>query len=192
MNHNNTTSVSLLARVQADDQDAWGRLLRLYSPLVRYWCRRAGIADADLDDVGQEVFRAVASGIGSFQGGRPGDTFRGWLRGVCRHKILDHRRRQHLPAAEGGTDAQLRLNQLAEPELGEETAEEVSGLYRRALELVRGEFEARTWDMFWRAAIEGHPPDLIAAEMGVSAAAVRKAKSRVLLRLREEVGDLID
>jgi hypothetical protein len=39
---------------------------------------------------------------------------------------------------------------------------------------------------------ESHPTDLIAADLGVSAITVRVAKSRVLGRLRAEVGDLID
>ncbi len=74
----------------------------------------------------------------------------------------------------------------------EDSADDLSGLYRRALELVRAEFEERTWEAFWRAAVEGQPPDLIARDLGVTPAAVRKAKSRVLHRLRQEVGDLID
>ena len=41
------------------------------------------------------------------------------------------------------------------------------------------------------AALAASPAD-IAADMGISPAAVRKAKSRVLHRLRQEVGDLID
>jgi DNA-directed RNA polymerase specialized sigma24 family protein len=69
--------------------------------------------------------------------------------------------------------------------------EEVSDLYHRALELVRSEFEARTWQAFWRATVDGQRVDLIAADLGVTTAAVRKSKSRVLRRLKEEVGDLI-
>ena len=61
-----------------------------------------------------------------------------------------------------------------------------------ALELVRGEFEPQTWTAFWRCAMDGDAAADIATEMGVSPAAVRKAKSRVLLRLRQEVGDLIE
>jgi RNA polymerase sigma-70 factor, ECF subfamily len=39
--------------------------------------------------------------------------------------------------------------------------------------------------------VDGHPVDLIAADLGVTTASVRKSKSRVLRRLKEEVGDLI-
>jgi RNA polymerase sigma-70 factor (ECF subfamily) len=69
--------------------------------------------------------------------------------------------------------------------------EELTRLYARALELVRSKFEARTWRAFWRVAVEGQAPAEIAADLGMTAAAVRKAKSRVLLRLREEIGDPI-
>jgi RNA polymerase sigma-70 factor (ECF subfamily) len=86
------------------------------------------------------------------------------------------------------------LQELSDPATAfpEEPAEEVASLYHRALELVRGEFEERSWQMFWRVAVDGHEVGAIAADLGVSPAAVRKAKSRVLLRLRQEVGELID
>src|SRR5687767_14591693 len=110
------TSCTLLDRVRAADQGAWQRLLYLYGPLVRHWCRRRGLADADAEDVAQEVFQAVATGLGGFRRDRPTDTFRGWLRGVTRHKLLDFARaRARHPAAAGGTDAHLRLEQLTDP-----------------------------------------------------------------------------
>ncbi len=59
-----STSFSLLHRVRADDQDGWRRLVRLYGPLVLFWCRRAGVPHADRADVFQEVFRALARSIG--------------------------------------------------------------------------------------------------------------------------------
>jgi RNA polymerase sigma-70 factor (ECF subfamily) len=187
-----STSLTLLERVRDRDEEAWRRLMGLYAPLVERWCGHCGVRGQDADDVCQEVFHAVAAGLDNFRRERQGDTFRGWLRVITRNKLIDHgRRRDRQPEAQGGTDAQRRLQQVAEPELPEDTPDDLGGLYRRALELVRGEFEERTWQAFWRAAVEGQPPDLIAADLGVTPAAVRKAKSRVLLRLRQEVGDLI-
>jgi RNA polymerase sigma-70 factor (ECF subfamily) len=137
------------------------------------------------------VFKAVATGLDGFRRDRPGDTFRGWLRGITRYKILDHiRRRAGDVEAQGGSEALKQLHQLAEQELPEDTEDDLGGLYRRALELVRGEFEPRTWEAFWRSAVDGQSPAEIAAALGVTPAAVRKAKSRVLHRLRQEVGDL--
>ncbi len=187
-----STSLTLLQRVRDKDEEAWRRLLHLYGPLVERWCARGGVHPADADDVRQDVFQAVAAGLDGFRRDRPGDTFRGWLKVITRNKLLDHfRRRQKHPEAQGGTDAHRQLQELAGPELPEDTEEDLGGLYRRALELVRGEFEERTWQAFWRAAVEGQSPAAIAADLGVTPAAVRKAKSRVLHRLREEVGDLI-
>jgi RNA polymerase sigma-70 factor (ECF subfamily) len=149
------------------------------------------VRDEDADDVLQEVFGAVAWSVAGFQAERAGTTFRAWLRGITRNKLLEHlRRRGRHPEAQGGTDAHRQLAAL--PDAAEDDPpEEVSDLYHRALELVRGEFENRTWEAFWRATVDGHPVDLIAADLGVSTAAVRKSKSRVLRRLKEEVGDLL-
>jgi RNA polymerase sigma-70 factor (ECF subfamily) len=196
MSDENVTSVTLLERVRRRDQDAWQRLLHLYTPLVAYWCRHEGVLPQDADDVCQDVFQAVAAGLPGFRRDHAGETFRGWLRGITRHKVLDYfRRRQGQPEAQGGTDAQLRLAGVpqseASPPEADDPEDELIRLYHRALELVRGEFEARTWQAFWRAAVEGRAPAELAAELGMTPAAVRKAKSRVLLRLREEVGDLI-
>src|SRR5262245_29431146 len=62
-----STSSTLLERVRAQDQEAWQRLVHLYSPLVYGWCRRSGLQDADAADVGQEVFRDVAGAIAGFR-----------------------------------------------------------------------------------------------------------------------------
>ena len=60
------------------------------------------------------------------------------------------------------------------------------------MELIRGEFEPRTWEMFWRTAAEDQMTKDVAADMGVSLAAVRMAKFRELRRLREELDGLED
>src|SRR5262245_64154792 len=74
------TPLSLLQRARANDQQAWDRLTALYRPLVLFWCRQAHCPAAEAEDVAQEVFAAVAAGLGGLRHDRPGDTFRGWLR----------------------------------------------------------------------------------------------------------------
>ena len=64
------------------------------------------------------------------------------------------------------------------------------GLFGRALDLIRGEFEERTWQAFWLTAVEGRAAGEVALELGMSPGAVRVAKSRVLRRLREELGEI--
>lgn len=185
-----STSSGLIRRAKQRDPEAWERLVDLYGPLVFYWCRRSGLAPADAADVVQDVFAAVCRALDRFEHGREENTFRGWLRVIAQNKIRDHYRRRagEVPAA-GGTDAGVRLAEI--PASPSETSEQraLSGLYRRALDLIRSEFEHRTWQAFWRAVVEGHETADIAADLGVSANAVRQYKSRVLRRLREELGD---
>lgn len=192
-----STSRSLLDRIKRDEPQAWDRLVALYAPLVFHWCRSWGLREQDAADIFQEVFQAVAVHIGGFRKERAGDTFRGWLRTITRNKIHDHfRRRGREPEGVGGSEAQAELAELPAPEAGndsslrEESGER--GLVARALELVRPEFAERTWQAFWRTAIEGRSASEVAAELSMSAGAVRVAKSRVLQRLREELGDLIE
>src|ERR1043166_8387300 len=87
------TSLTLLARVQADEPAAWERFVELYAPLVHHWCRRAELATEHAADVFQDVFQTVAQHIGASRHDRPGDTLRGWLRTITANKIRDHYRR---------------------------------------------------------------------------------------------------
>jgi len=161
------TSLTLLQRVQARDQQAWGRLVHIYGPLVYHWCRVRHLADADAADVLQEVFQAVAVQVGGFRRDRSGASFRGWLWGITRHKIADHfRRLQQQPQAAGGSAA-LEQQLLLPERLPPEEEEPAAGLIaHRVLDLVRGDFEERTWQAFWRSAVEGQLPRDIAVDLG--------------------------
>jgi RNA polymerase sigma-70 factor (ECF subfamily) len=166
---------------------------------VYSWCRKAGLAPPDAADVTQEVFRSVAMGLPTFRRNRPGDTFRGWLATIARNRINDFMRRAaHRPAAQGGSEFHQLVQNLPDP-LAEssldsvtELQEERRGVLHRTLELVQAEFEPRTWTAFWRTAVDGEPPEVVAAALGVSLNAVYKAKSRVLRRLREELEGLVN
>ncbi len=189
------TSLTLLARVQADEPAAWERFVELYAPLVSHWCRRAELGAETTADVFQDVFQAVAQHIGGFHRDRPGDTLRGWLRTVTANKIRDYYRRYaDEPAAQGGTTARLLLQDVPDPLSGED-AEETSVMrrsVRRALEWIRGDFEPSTWQAFWRTQVEEQSPSDVATELNMTPAAVRKAKYRVLQRLREELEGLVE
>jgi RNA polymerase sigma-70 factor (ECF subfamily) len=66
------------------------------------------------------------------------------------------------------------------------------GVARRAIELVRAGAEDRTWKAFWRVAVDGQPAADVAIELGMTVKAVYEAKYRLLKRLREELGDLME
>jgi RNA polymerase sigma-70 factor (ECF subfamily) len=190
-----TTSLTLIERARAYDQDAWARLVYVYTPLVAHWCRRWGVHEADVDDVIQEVFHAVAVGLKNFRRDSEADTFRGWLRGVTRHKVLSSFRRP-TPRGQGGTEFHDQILAIPSVDVDGDAegdpCEAMGDVFRRAFEVVRGEFEPRTWELFWQAAIEGTPPNDVASQFGVSPAAVRQAKSRVLRRLKLVLGEATD
>ncbi len=203
MNHNHhqpaetptVTSTSLLDRIRCHDREAWVRFVSLYCPLIYDGCRRYGVQPADADDVAQEVLRSVSHAICNFKNDRQGDSFRGWLYRIVQNKVRDHfRRATRRPHAVGGSDFQLSLDQLP-AELSDDSVANDSGgdpVLSRALELIRSEFQERTWSAFWRLTVQGHSAAEIAADLDMTTNAVRQAKFRILQRLRTEFGDLID
>lgn len=191
-----STTSSFLDSLKQRDDEAWRRLASVYARLVLDWCRTAGVPSEERNDVCQEVFRAVAVSIDGFQFNPPDGTFRGWLRTIAHNKIVDHFRRQNRhPDAIGGTDAQQRLMAIpdeASGSLPEATDREKAIVVRQTLELIRMEFEDRTWQAFWRTAVEDQQSGLVAESLGMTPGAVRQAKSRVLHRLREELRQLME
>jgi RNA polymerase sigma-70 factor (ECF subfamily) len=196
LNRDGEPSSSLLLRVQAQEQAAWERLVHLYTPLVYGWCRRASLQEADALDVGQNVFETVWRKIGMFHRSQPGDTFRGWLRTIARHKIIDLLRRGSGDREVVGGSAAETLDQrqagpLPEPDAAQDSSE-AGLLCRRAMALIQAEFEEKTWLAFQAVVLNDQKPAEAAAALDMSVNAVYLAKSRVLRRLRQEFEDLID
>ena len=187
-----STASNLLGLVKANEGPAWRRLAALYTPLVYSWARHAGLQAEDASDVVQEVFRAVLTHIADYEAGPGPGSFRAWLWTITRNKLNDHWRRQRRqPVAVGGSDAQERLLESPAPECpqDEEPAGAGGGVLQRALERIRPRFEERTWQAFYRVTAEGQGPAEVAAALGMSVNAVYVARSRVLARLRQELGE---
>lgn len=189
------TSLSLIARVRDLEPEAWTRFTKLYGPVVYGWARRMNIQDSDAADVAQEVFQAVAFSLDRFEQARASGGFRGWLWGVTRNKINEHiRKRSQSAAAAGGSTVNHLLKDLpdAPPGDDEESGESDARLARRALNIIRTDFQENTWNAFWRTAVDGLPAGAVAAELQMSVAAVYKARSRVLRHLRTEMEGLLE
>ena len=167
-----STSSSLLARLRAGENEAWGRLCSLYGPFVYRWARQAGLQASDAADIGQEVFRVVAQRVTEFKRENPGDSFRGWLWGITRNKLREYFRNRS--QAVGGDDAH-RLQQLADslPDDSSllEGAAAQTTLIRRVLEMIRGDFDEPTWTAFWRTTVDEQPATAVAIELGLSSGA---------------------
>lgn len=191
-----TTSLSLLGRARTNDEDAWRQLVHLYGPLVQKWCRQFGLQDDDTADVFQETFRTVSKHINSFVPGRSVASFRSWLKTIVRTRVVDHFRatKRQVPGT-GGTDALVRMADLADPindDEVEESASEDAVVVQRAMDLIEPEFDPRNWKAFERVALKGESATEVANELGVAPQAIRQANYRIRRRLRLILEDLVE
>jgi RNA polymerase sigma-70 factor (ECF subfamily) len=110
-----------------------------YGGLVYYWCRQQGLTAEDAADASQEVFRAVARRVASFQRNGNHGSFRAWLWTITRNKIRDFRRLQaRQPKAVGGTEARQRIEKLPEdPPPTSLVAGKSNPSFLRAVETIR-------------------------------------------------------
>ena len=186
------TRVSLLTRLKdGEDAEAWRQFVELYAPVVYGFARKRGLQDADAADLMQEVLRSVARNAAKMEYDPARGTFRGWLFTVTRNKVYNFLNGQrNRPRATGDASAQERLDSI--PARVEEVDDDWELEYQRrmsarAMDRVKGEFQASTWKAFWGTAVEGRGAQDVGTELKMTPGAVYVAKSRVLARLREEV-----
>jgi RNA polymerase sigma-70 factor (ECF subfamily) len=184
------TPPSLLERMrQPTDQDAWNRFVQLYTPLLFLYARRLGLQEHDAADLVQEVFALLVRKLPEFRY-EAHKRFRGWLWTVTVNKWRERQRRQTV-SPQAGED---ELAELAVPDDTEAVSEAEYQRYltRRALEVMRAEFQPATWQAFWECAVNDRPAAEVAAELGLSENAVYLAKGRVLRKLRRELEGLLE
>ena len=169
---------------------SWERLVRVYGPVVFCWCRRDGLTEDEAADIGQEVFRAILTGIHRFDDSLQ-NAFIRWLRTITRNKVCDfYRLRSKAPVVVGGTDFQDVIHEMPSPEVTVDTkSEEQDALTHFILTEIQSEFTPKTWKAFWETAVNNRLSTDVAEDLGMTSVAVRKAKSRVLRRLRKALED---
>ena len=193
--NSDVTSMSLLGRAVAEDEQAWRQLVHLYGPLVQRWCKQAGLSDDDTADVFQDTFQTVSRKLAAFKPQKSVASFRSWLKTIVRTKTIDHFRRTSRQAAgAGGTEAHLRISEVPDPLVDDEeqAASENAFIVQRAMELIRDEFEPRNWNAFVEVAIKDRPATEVAKELGVGPQVIRQANYRIRRRLRLVLEDLVD
>jgi RNA polymerase sigma-70 factor (ECF subfamily) len=190
------TRPSLLLRIRdTADRQAWSEFVAIYAPLVYGFATRHGLQDADAADLTQDVLRSVAGAAGRFRYEAQRGTFRGWLFTLVRNRLRNFfiSRRRHAQA--GGEAAQQALLDL--PAREADAAELWERDYERRLfdwaaEQVREDCQEKTWQAFWRTAVEGQGGQEVARALGMSTAAVYLAKRRVMDRLKDYLRQVQD
>jgi RNA polymerase sigma factor (sigma-70 family) len=187
-----TTNPSLLLRIRdLGDSRSWQEFAEVYGGVIRGYCARRGLQEADAADVSQEVLSQVARSIGRFEYQPGRGTFRAWLGTMTRNKItrfFEVSGRQ-LESARGDHSAGQVATAGEDPDW---TGEFHTRILEAAFARIRGDFESRTWSAFVQVWSGDQPAPHVARTLEMSIDAVYAAKSRILRRLHDEVITLAD
>lgn len=183
------TPVSLLDRLRRPtDQPAWERFVQLYTPLLGHFARRLGLDGPDAADLLQDVFAVLVHKLPEFRYD-PHRRFRGWLWTLTLNKLRERRRRTLPEQANPGQLAELAVADDVEAITESDYRQYLT---RRALEVMRAEFQPATWQAFWECVVNDRSAADVSRELGLSENAVYLAKGRVLRKLRKELEGLLD
>jgi RNA polymerase sigma factor (sigma-70 family) len=184
------TRPSLLLRMrEARDSQSWSEFVEIYTPLVRGYCRKYRLQDADAADVAQDVLLSIATAIRGFDYDPRRGSFRSWLHKVIRSKLATFfEKRERLPQGSGETAMEMSFNEEPAPEDEEGWDKEFKEyLFHWAANKIQPEFHDSTWQAFWQTTVQNRPAKQVAESLGISIGAVYTAKSRAMARLVEEI-----
>ena len=192
----NTTSESLLFRLQhteedgqAIDQLAWETFVGLYTPLMFYWARKAGLKQSDAADLVQDVLAIVFRRLPDLKYDRQG-SFRGWLRTITLNQFRDRRRKRSLPISDASQ------SQIAES-VSVPEAESIWDLdygrmlLKQAMDQMECDFEPATWLALLAVMKEKLSVNQAAEKFEISVWTVYSARSRLIRRLREQLEGML-
>jgi RNA polymerase sigma-70 factor (ECF subfamily) len=186
------TSTGLLQRVRdGTDTNSWQRFMDIYRPYLYGWLRRQSLQHEDIEDLVQEVLKTVAESLRDFKHNGQCGAFRCWMRTILVHRLRAFQRSTRIrsPIQANSDLLAMVAEQLEDPKSRlSKTWERDHDQYmaRKLLELVEPDFQPTTWKAFRRVVLEASEPEAVAAELGISVESVYAAKSRVLMRLRQE------
>jgi RNA polymerase sigma-70 factor (ECF subfamily) len=176
------------------DEHAWNEFTAIYGPLIYRLACRSGFQDADAADLVQEVLRAVAGAIDRWDPDSSKGPFRNWLFRIARNMMLNlvTNQRRH-PRGTGRDDIRTLLESQPSPSTEDSELFELEykrQVFRWAAEKVRDEFREQTWCAFWQTGVEAKKAQEVADVLGMSIGAVYMARSRVVSRIREVIGQV--
>lgn len=189
-----STHASLLLKLRDPrDHEAWMKFVVLYEPVIYRLLKKSGLQEADALEVMQELLLAVSRSVERWVPGQEHGSFRGWLRRVTRNLVVNwlRRRKRQLVTTSLDLDSlSIGDEPVASDETREFDGELRRSLFHNASDRVRLEVQAQTWQAFWDVTVVGREVGEVAAELGMTAGAVRVAKCRVISRLREAIDKL--
>lgn len=162
-------------RAQAGDPEAFHRLYLMYAPMVHTAALRVVRDPHEAEDVTQQVFARLMTGIGQYQ--ERSQPFTHWLARVARNAAVDHvRRRRPVPVEDAGVHLE------APPTATPDVLDSLKAALRTLPEEQRRVLLMRH--------LVGLSPDEIAAQTGRTTASVNGLHFRARRQLRQELTGL--
>lgn len=191
-----TQSSLILAIKNPQNADAWHEFVERYrSPIIQFCRSQFGIQEALAEDVAQNVLVKLITSIQKFRI-EPTGSFRGWLKTVTKHAVIDVLaiERRRLDVAKGGLnfDGAVCDFPAATQRLADTVADQLRrDLLEQAEQIVRPRIRnSKNWKAY-SLRKQGEHARLIARDLGMSVAAVHKARSRIVEMIREEIHKLL-
>ncbi|HUL51257.1 MAG TPA: sigma-70 family RNA polymerase sigma factor [Candidatus Nitrosotalea sp.] len=190
------TRKSLLSRLKnLDDQDSWADFFNTYWKLIYGVARRAGLADADAQEVVQQTVIEFANKMQEFKYDAT-KSFKAFLLTMTRWRIIDQLRKHQRAEARAplpsdtthGASAMEAIPDPAGPELEDIWDEEwEKNIWDAAIEKVKQQVNAKQYQIFDLYVMKEWPVQKVAHTLGISIARVYLAKHRIGRLIQKEV-----
>ena len=191
------TRSSLIQRLKATiNGESWEEFFHTYWELIYNVARRAGLSEADAQDIVQETILKVHNSLDRFEYNRKRGTFKGWLRTVTRSRLNDFfKKQQRRPAfnkpLEEAADELQNLEDPEGPDIEKIWDEEWNrNLIQAALSRTKKLSSPKQFQIFKCHYIDEWTVRETCRTLGVNAAQVYMAKQRVGKIFREAVETL--
>lgn len=191
------TRQSLLSRLKDwDDQDSWRDFFNTYWRLIYGAAVRAGLSEAEAQEVVQETVITVAKKMQGFKYEPASGSFKGWLLTITRWRIADQfRKRTPLcdadPIEVEQSDRTAAIERVADPASGQWEAhwdeEWTRNISQVASERVKDRVAPELYQIFDCLMTKRWSPRKVAQQLRVRLAQVYYAKYKVGTLIRKEV-----
>ena len=180
------------------DQKNWRDFFDTYWKLIYSVACRAGLSDAEAQDVVQETVLTVAKRAGGLKYDPARGSFKGWLLQITQWRIADQFRKrdpaQALKTARDETPRTATIERAPDP-AGFDlesvwNAEWQSNLLAAAAARVKRMTDPKQYQIFDCYVMKEWPAQKVARELGVSLAQVYLAKHRVSALMKKEIKSL--
>jgi len=193
------TRSSLLSRLRnLGDNASWQDFFDTYWKLIYNAAVKAGLSDAEAQDVVQETVITVSRKIQEFKYDPARGSFKGWLLHTTRWRILDHLRKQKPETAPSSalddsrrTDVLERVPDPASAQIDAVwEAEWQQNLLDAAMQRIKSRVRPKHYQVFELCALKQLPARKVAVTLCVSVPQVHLINHRIRNLIRKEVKHL--